>query len=105
MSRSIEAIRDAWPERLFLPPAPVMRGFALVEYGDRRVQLPASIADRYPVLFEDDDLIVFDLAAHRASDLGRRARGRSDGGRVLEHDHAAPPRASRVGPLRRPTSA
>jgi len=72
MSRSMEAIRDAWPERLFLPPAPVMRGFALVEYGDRRVQLPASIADRYPVLFEDDDLIVFDLAAHRASDLGRR---------------------------------
>ena len=44
-----------------------MRSFARVEYGDRPLRLPASIAGRYPVVLEDDDLIVFDLAARRAA--------------------------------------
>ena len=67
MSRMAQAIQDAWPERLYLFLPAIMRSFALVEYGDRPVRLPASIAGRYPVVFEDDDLIVFDLAAHAAS--------------------------------------
>ncbi len=67
MAHAAQAIQDAWPERLYLFPPAIMRSFARVEYGDRPLRLPASIAGRYPVVLEDDDLIVFDLAARRAA--------------------------------------
>ena len=67
LARAAQAIQDAWPERAYLFPPAVMRKFARVEYGDRPLRLPASIAGRYPVVLEDDDLIVFDLAACRAA--------------------------------------
>jgi len=79
-ARMMQTIQDAWPERLFLLPAPAMHMLALVEYGDRPVALPTSIAARHPVVFEDDDVVVFDLAAHAASSA------RSSGARA----HAGP---------------
>ena len=75
MHRAMQLAYERWPARLHSPPPYRFREFSLHEYPGGNPQLPAAIRERYPVPYEDEYIIVFDLQSRAATGGGPTTGG------------------------------